>query len=345
MPEREQGMPNLIWIAGIMKSGTTWLRDMLAADHLLLASSPVKEFSFMLEAELRHYREIDTDGTGLSDSHLMTKRFGLVDQAIEQIAAQRHLHRKNKLLRLYQDWINPPCYELSERGFRFYETFIRNGRNRQFILDSSVENAMLSPATINRVKQRYPGFKVIILLRDPVSRLLSHANMMFGNQEDHSGWYKDVDDFLSGYNANNDYGHIISNFRSVLDEDQLLIRFHDEITDEPEKLVQDVRAFIGLPPFIGEMTFPEYHPVKNIEFTPAQKRLAWQQMKQQIQCCAEEFPDSPYPKRWLNRYTLRTKPLAVPEPVLAASKEEDRSVRRVIRHPGLRQSFSLSFRQ
>jgi hypothetical protein len=64
--------------------------------------------------------------------------------------------------------------EAWNRGLEWYDTFFeRNGRSRQWYGESSTIYCMWEPA-LERIKQSLHNPKFIVLLRDPVQRLISH---------------------------------------------------------------------------------------------------------------------------------------------------------------------------
>lgn len=289
----------LLWIAGTMKSGTTWLRNQLLSLQPNLTTFRIKELAFFWEAELQ--RDLQLEISDASGHLSLVRKYKMHQEATQQIKKMRW-NQFQQHYRWWERWAINENVSLTDRGMRYYKQISGVGTEKDILLDASVENAILSPSTIQWVKNRFPDFKVVIMLRDPIERMLSQANLMFGKNEDHSMWFADVDTFLSSYNAQNEYDEIIYNFSSVLDEDQLMFRFHEEIEDNPQQLVNDIAGFCNWNINTNISVKEKYHRKYGIQFTDNQIEMLKKLYKHQIEFCMEYFPESAYPKMWYEKY-------------------------------------------
>lgn len=294
----------LIWIAGMMKSGSTWLSENLAKANPSIALSPIKELSFFWDAELRYYHKHKIGNDLTSKNIELVKSHGLERKVVAQLSSMRKLQMKRNKIGKLRQWIFQPRFDFTDQGFKSYEKFILNGSNKKILLDPSIENAIISPVTLQKVKNQYPNFKVILLLRDPVDRFLSQANMMFKRHEDHTDWFSNVNEFLDSYNSHNEYKDIIHNFREILAPEQLCIRFYDEIFDNPENLLSDIFEFLQIEQKDFQFDFNTHKNKQKINLKKETILALFEKLEEQYTFCEEEFPFSPYPKKWKEKYQV-----------------------------------------
>jgi hypothetical protein len=101
--------------------------------------------------------------------------------------------------------------------------------------------AILPPSTIAVIYDRYPGLKLIYVLRNPIERAWSHARMAFSKLvsqdtenaiKTHRDWFLEhfrvPDSLLRG-----DYETCLANWRGIFPGSQLLIGLQDDIIASP----------------------------------------------------------------------------------------------------------------
>lgn len=112
--------------------------------------------------------------------------------------------------------------------------------------------AILQPDVIRQIHAGAPDLRLIYLLRNPVERAWSSAQMALARaemepQEASERWY--LDHFRSqGSLARGDYARCIRNWRAVFARDQLLILPYESLLSDPGELLRRCCAHIGVAP-------------------------------------------------------------------------------------------------
>jgi len=119
-------------------------------------------------------------------------------------------------------------------------------------LDCSV-HALACPLTPNRVLEWWPEARFIVCLREPVSRTISHWNMVLDTKE--------VSQFGADWTVFSDawqderlsletlYGASLSRWFSLFSEDRFLLIDSTRMRSEPEVVLSEVVGHLGLPIF------------------------------------------------------------------------------------------------
>ncbi|HEY5708464.1 MAG TPA: sulfotransferase [Solirubrobacterales bacterium] len=144
-----------------------------------------------------------------------------------------------------------------------------------------------SPETTipGRIRDAYPGAKLIAILRDPVARARSHHRMSTMRGIEQRPFDLAIDELLSpdalaesrlrpdetnGYVALGEYGRLLGGYLDVFPREQLLVLFQGDLEEDPGAVCAEVFAFLGVdssfrPPNLGS----RYHD------GGSHRRFAW----------------------------------------------------------------------
>lgn len=182
------------------------------------------------------------------------------------------------------------------RGYDWYIEqfpFLANNKNQQNQQEKKVITGEASPYYIfhplvaERVKNYCPEVKLIILLRDPIARAISHYHhcvrfqlekdpleLAFKLEENRLQGEKEklkTDENYCSYN----YQHLsylergkylpqIQHWREHFPKEQMLILQSEKLYDNPPSILAQVTDFLEIDPF----TLPEYYPHNQAEYPP-----------------------------------------------------------------------------
>jgi hypothetical protein len=133
--------------------------------------------------------------------------------------------------------------------------------------EASPSYALLPVERIRLLHRLAPNAKVIFLMRDPVARAWSHAKHNFcyreANFTDCYAQFADVAewDWLTNFAldwslANGDYLGQLRRWLAVFSREQVYVGFFETIASDPERLLRELFAFLGVRPDIDLSTFP-----------------------------------------------------------------------------------------
>ena len=203
----------ILFIIGAQKAGTTWLREILIQIAFFRTPS-IKEINFYL-----------------------TRSWTLE-------------HRKNQLINLEKDSFQVDFSKkirskiLNDENISFEDYCeILNLSNDSISIDNSPFYSTLNQIEIKRILEDFPRAKFLYILRNPLDRLLSDANMqgikIFDRQhfleiEKHTGLL---------YQSN--YRHNVQNYVTVCPDQLLLLDFAD-ISRDPLNFINKLLVFLGV---------------------------------------------------------------------------------------------------
>ncbi len=109
---------------------------------------------------------------------------------------------------------------------------------------------LISRRRIQFIKKQNPNLKLILILRDPITRAWSHAKMVLLDKNN-SNSKIDVNRFNAHFNSRlsstkGDYKNIIENWLSVFDKEQLLIIYNEEVKNSPERTLKKMYDHLGV---------------------------------------------------------------------------------------------------
>ena len=131
------------------------------------------------------------------------------------------------------------------------------------------------PASATRIKRYQPDAKLIVLLRDPVDRALSHHRFLYQwglvEEEDFRAAAKKHENILqSGL-----YGAQLSAWMQHFPAEQFLLPDYARISTDPAALLQEVHDFLGLPAFIPDRLHERPNASKGIRSKRLHKGIQW----------------------------------------------------------------------
>ena len=196
-----------------------------------------------------------------------------------------------------------------DKGSRWYRELFRQttdhpappeGGNRRAFGDITPAYAYLPEEKIRELYALFPAARLIYILRNPIERAWSSAEMArrraeLTPDEPSNQWY--LDHFHSkGSRSRGDYRAAIETWRKVFPADQLLLLRFDDLKNNPRALLKACAAHIGistdyfdslddatlsLPVFAGEQLapraelLPALEKLYGAEIADLEKALAW----------------------------------------------------------------------
>lgn len=225
--------------AGAMKTGTSWLYDVLRR-HPAIWLPPIKEISYFTS----HYVEKQHDYFRPRRARLVAEArlhwTGVAKEAggspswqgsaaDAMLAAIRHLE---------QDANTDAWYE---------DIFQFRGAD-QIAGDISPDYCLLPRVGIRHILRSQPGTKIILMLRDPVERLISHACASVPGL----GSVNDLEELIRSaqgreWRAVSDYSGWLPKWIAAVDPARLHITYTRRIGREPHVVLEEICEFLGVP--------------------------------------------------------------------------------------------------
>ena len=132
------------------------------------------------------------------------------------------------------------------RGFGWYEKKFRGDRVCKGEITPSY--SMLDPEDISQIEEHYPGFKAILVLRNPVVRSLSAARMRFGQKRVprssvcEAEWKRVLD--RPAVRERSSYPKMIKTWRRSIGEDRLLLLKFEALREDPVEFLEQCEDFL-----------------------------------------------------------------------------------------------------
>ncbi|NNF48256.1 MAG: sulfotransferase [Woeseiaceae bacterium] len=131
----------------------------------------------------------------------------------------------------------------------WYKTLFAQGYGR-VTGEITPRYSMLDEVDIRALKALIPDLKLIFIMREPVDRAWSlvkyHAKRSRTPLADLSGEELRRRAFADVIGRQSDYEAILSRWRAVFAESQLLEVFYDEISEQPDALLRRIQSFLGV---------------------------------------------------------------------------------------------------
>lgn len=157
------------------------------------------------------------------------------------------------------DWFNEISFEGSDvrnpnhaKSVEWYLSHFDDARPGQ--VSGEISPSYLWDATAARSIHDFdPDMKVLVMLRDPVERLFS--SYLYGKQKGAIGRHLTFEealvrvDYLLGRAA---YCPGLHRYLDLFDRAQVKAVFHDDLVVDPVALLEEIEAFIGVPPFVPD---------------------------------------------------------------------------------------------
>lgn len=136
--------------------------------------------------------------------------------------------------------------EFYTRGLEWYEKFFAGSSGA--IAAGEVSNTyFFSPEAPARIARHLPHAKLIVLLRNPVERVLSQY--LFRRRNGHiRGSLEDTIARDPALLAQNFYDEHLTRYLSYFPRDQIFVALFDDVRDDPGNLLLRIWAFLGVDP-------------------------------------------------------------------------------------------------
>lgn len=172
--------------------------------------------------------------------------------------------------------------DCSAQSWQQYKELHFASENKSHLWGKATPQYMCDPLAPARIKQLMPEVKLIAILRDPISRSLSHHKMGRRRETEDRSFEEVVPALLEaehirstaeqslpnheqGYQSEGDfyiswseYGRILSGFSEHFPATQLLVLYTEDLQDKPQETLDRLLEFIGLepgfkPPTLGKV--------------------------------------------------------------------------------------------
>lgn len=206
---------------GAQKAGTTWLYKRLQEQSGFLLP-PVKEI---------HYWDKSADYPSPSADKL---REVSMWQSIKT-QSRLTIRGNQKHAKWYRKWHHGVI------GNKWYASLFSK---EDYSGDITPSYSMLSVSDIRMMYEVSPNAKIIFLLRNPIDRAWSHYRHKL--RIDGSQQISPLDFITSeSQTLRSDYQSTIARYSQVYPRGQIMLAFYDAISDQPQRLLTDIVAFIN----------------------------------------------------------------------------------------------------
>lgn len=215
-----------VFLIGAAKCGTTTV-DYMLRSHPDIFMSPIKE---------PNYFSTDIDVNAFSPFYKENNTTDLAEYFSKRPLELRHID----FIRRSEDY--SMLYSEAEQGVRY-------------LGESSTSYLFSSEAAVN-IRNEFPDAKIIVCLREPVSRLKSHLKMAFQGGYVKSGSdveiEKDQQKTKQGWGQSELflelglYGKQLSRWLKLFPKEQLHVVFFEDIKSNQEKVSQELATFLNV---------------------------------------------------------------------------------------------------
>jgi len=225
----EYRYPDFLCI-GAQKAGTTWL-DRNLRRHPKVWLPPVKEVQYFNELHIR-------DSRHWTAKHRQDRGVAMLRQHLKKKPPEDWDYR---LISVMGDFIASPISDC------WYGRIFALARSGQVCGEIGPDYASLPDDGIKHVLKLSPNIRVIFSMRDPIERAWSQLRMDLKR-----GQKKELGELEAGainreVYRRSDYPKIIANWRRFIPEENFLPIFMDDIAAEPNRVLESVCGFLGVP--------------------------------------------------------------------------------------------------
>ncbi len=226
---------------GMAKSGTTWI-DSVLRQHPDIWMPGVKELHFF--DDFFWYVQKGGRSRYFSGTKSSRRRW------------RRYLRSELKRAIRYPSPANVAWalrFLFGKRRLETYKYLFNPGLGRT-CGEITPEYSVLARTDIEKIHALFPQLKILLVLRNPIDRIWSHAKMQLGTKMDRSVSEipaDELDFFLfgdRGVKTRGEYTKILENWTSVFGRENLFVALHDEIRSEPGALLVRIFEFLGVDP-------------------------------------------------------------------------------------------------
>ncbi|QDG36248.1 sulfotransferase [Alteromonas mediterranea] len=220
-------------VIGAQKAGTTWLEYVLK-NHRQVWTPPVKE--------LQYFNELyDSKSYGWAQRHRTT-------HAIK--AMRWELEKKSPDLRKIE-----LCLKIAKKitSNNWYENIFEYSPEYKIKGEMTPEYSLISPKNIEKIYTKYPHLKIILVIRDPIERAVSHIKMRIKQTEQLDHPQSEIDIFAKAC-ANDwdviergNYQKIIENWGKYFGKN-LKIYCSSDFKENPKPSISSICQFLDIDP-------------------------------------------------------------------------------------------------
>ena len=148
-----------------------------------------------------------------------------------------------------------------QRGWDWYlKTFFKNADPAK-LWGTSTPQYMMNPAVFKSIKEKLPNVKIIVILRDPIARLISHFDMMLRLGVEQRSLVEVIDQELADiesarcrpypeecgkYIVSGEYGRILTEVFIHFDQANVHVLFFDDLIMNAQLELDEIAAFLNI---------------------------------------------------------------------------------------------------
>lgn len=141
----------------------------------------------------------------------------------------------------------------------YLNKYFKNCQNKEVLYESST-SYLYSQEAGKRIKNDFPNAKIIILLRDPVARAVSHYNHVKNKKDPYKKY--SLSRLLEKFPEilrNSEYEISVKFYTETFGERNVLILKYEDIAINPQKIINKTCDFIGIPKFTPKSLHSKYN--------------------------------------------------------------------------------------
>jgi hypothetical protein len=256
----EVGKINKLFVCiGAQKAGTSWLFENLSKDQRFSKCPFVKEIHYF------DYLYKNSPHLNNWRANYFLRTCQSAPASLKPIISAWLSNDIGKLNKLADDnngmLVRKINLLLNSVTDEWYADLLRLRKNQEYAMDITPDYAVIGTDGFKHMKSIAHDLKLLLILRDPVERAWS--GLLQGKKQQPGGIAKFIEekgediDFLfkscstgPDIGARNNYLMTLEALEEVglADEGHLLIRFYDDISNDPDKLVKEIYRFLEIPP-------------------------------------------------------------------------------------------------
>lgn len=245
---------------GAQKAGTTWLWEHAVKSKKIKCSSTKEIGFFNYVYEPNRYKWID----------------------------EKYLN-----LNLNRDAVNIPNY------FELYLSKFDINTESNFYFDATPEYFDLPEFAIKDIREKFNNIDIVILLRNPVERCLSHIKMIIKNDRDGKYNPKECFSFIEDSNIieRSMYERMITKWQQYFGEN-LRIFMYEQLSEDPQNLL--CKIFDGLEDYVvinKDNLFYKFNESTQYDLPIELNDLLKHKLKYTIEWCKTQ-----YPNKWVTHW-------------------------------------------
>ena len=164
------------------------------------------------------------------------------------------------------------------KGINWYYNHFNHKRKTQKTGEITPGYSILNEKKIKYIKSLKPDLKIILLLRNPIDRAWSHAVMNLSTIPDIEINKISDQEFISHFNhprsiERGNYLKIISKWKKYFPENQLYIGNYSLISQNPEKLLNQIFKFLNIKQISHWKDFPIYKEILPINRNKSKREI------------------------------------------------------------------------